>query len=518
MEDELMNEQPRGRFDGQSSNLQSVVHKAFADLSELWHGILDPAKSGAVSSEEMDPYFRVGQLLGQFRIDPVSLIEALRARLASLKEARISQQRIELGRCTTESVRIFDKELPDALEARTVTDQRLQKARADDPLRGWKGSRFEIAFYLLPSLFVLGAEVALAHQVTQEALLLQSPLYFSLALASLTLAFKFLSDRFFPDGNEEEHSGSKAGLAYLVVMLALFATLMWFVAALRTQKVVSDFADARSFSSGTVGWADLQTSPQPGSTPQPVVDPRTSPGATGTNSQDNLRKYSLQYAFYLSAILFPMLSGAGFSRAFRSLDVRAKHVRAQGTLQENKAALMTSEENYSQCLERLGHLRERAARAISALGPAAESLPGYIYRLISLVDDADARKELGKLAEAFLDNPSARGLSSLLSSVRSSLSPIEDDFVRNLQFEHLIGLSEVSLAAMSRRDLDLVAEELFGQLRGQIESGARYGRATGFEMFEGESRDKLLNVVDLKKYHSRFFDEALEDNESQTTT
>lgn len=496
-----MNEGTRARFETQTNAFQLAIQKAFDDLSGLWSSSVDGSKRIAASADSMVPYFRVGQLLGQFRILPADLISALRAHLSSLKEGRISQQKNEIGNCNAECLRIFEQELPGLRQEREKVQEALDVARRQRPLRGWRGSRGEFGFYLLPSLLLVGAEIALAQQITQEALLLANPLIFSLALASLTLAFKFLADRFFV---ENDGGLQKAGLYYLGTMLLLFVGLMYFVASLRTQKVVTDFADARMSVEG-VAWTD-----EPNGGPN-----QRHGGASPTSTDPELasRSVRLLYAFYISALLFPMLSGAGFSRAFRALDRRAEHKHFALDLDRLETRLTQVEASEGALIQRLSELRQRSARAIGALGPSSDSLAGFTHRLLLLVRDPTMRSAAESQASHFLETPSAKSLASFLSTVRGSNE--SDGFIERLQIEHLVGLLEVALAARDRRDVDLLAEELFTQIRGQIESGFRYGKVTGFEIFDGDSQDKLLRLVDLQKYHERFFASLTDDNGKQ---
>jgi len=221
-------------FSSQEASLQDALRQTLGALDALWAASLDGRQGGQATGGY--PFFRIGTQLGQFGSGPSFVVGAVNSRLAALASTATRDEKARIVALDTESGLLLARTLE--LEE----EQELQRSSMRALESEVNVGRQEWIWIILCGFFslaLISAEFALAQQVTQEALLLRNPLVFGLALASATLAFKLLADRFLKEANARSH------LIYVGAVLLLFLLLMGPMSILRTKIVMNTADDAQ---------------------------------------------------------------------------------------------------------------------------------------------------------------------------------------------------------------------------------------------------------------------------------
>lgn len=493
-------------FSSWEEQLQSAIGKALVNLdSRWWDCVRSPLSTSTSQSDSNSPFFQLGKRLGQFLIDPSLAQEAVASKLALLKETEAIRAKKRLGTLDAEAATIMTRLLPsfDGEKQRSLRSRDTIEARAPKP--GWRGNIWEILFYFIVSVALFAAEFSLATQITQEALLLRNPWVFSLALASLTLAFKFLADRFF--------SKTKAsGLIYIIIMIVLFLVLMVPVSILRTETVLNNVDDS-GFASGGVKWNTGEGSPQ-GEDPMGAAE---KPSASSSDAGEGRRSVRglvstsqyLKAAFFLSAVLFPLLSGAGFSRFQRSLAKLLAEKERRRQLIRGSQELTALEDEHRKARDRLSFLEEETSQIVVTLGESLGVAGLYVYRLTGLLAaTGQAREAVAEAAAALSETPSAATLDTLLAAIRKTEADpdVEQSLAeKTMQREYYVRLLTVAVTSRHRSKLDLLEEQLKAHVGAELAAGYELGKKTRFQVFSGESKDELMKMSELNDYHDVLF-------------
>ena len=494
-------------FSSWEEELQASIGKALDNLdSRWWDCVRSPLSTSPAHNNGSSPFFQLGKRLGQFLIGPSLAQEAVASKLALLKETEAIRSKKRLGTLDSEAATIMTRLLPefDSNKAQALEIKKMFESQGSKT--SWRGSLWEIVFYLSVSVALFIAEFSLATQITQEALLLRNPWVFSLALASLTLAFKFLADRFFTEKRSE--------LIYIVVMIALFFLLMIPVSVLRTETVLNNVDDI-GFTSSGVKWNSTEGSQQSENHENQMMPAERSPAqkpspASGQEGPDrkNVTGFLstalyLKSAFFLSAILFPLLSGAGFSRFQRSLEFFLQQKERARQIIRGGQELASLEEEHRKTRDRLSVLEEETSQIIVTLGESLSVTSLYIYRLTRLLDaDGSAQEGVAQAAAGLSENPTSETLDALLASIRKAEAEKAKtgSFIeQKLQMEFYIRLLSVAVTSRHRSKLELLEEQLKAHVGAEFAAGYELGRKTRFQVFSGESRTDLMQMSETQR-------------------
>jgi len=491
-------------FSSQEQQLQAAIGGALNELDARWWDCVRSPHSSTAGTSGGSAFFQLGKRLGQFLIQPTLAMAAVASKLALLKESEAIRSKKRLNALDAEATTICVRQIPQIDADRDAVLAAHLGFAGEQARSGWSGSLWEIILYLSISIALFVAEFSLATQITQEALLLRNPWVFSLALACLTLAFKFLADRFFKDTG-------RAGLVYLALMILLFLSLMLPVAVLRTETVLVN-SDELSLSSSGVPWSDGSNGssaigdPMPGGGAPPQRKVAQDPAGTSAVPEPSpylSKSFYLKTTFFLSSILFPLLSGAGFSRFQNALDIWRKDNERQGGLQLNRERLSEIEKEYKTAHERLSVMAEENSQIIVTLGDTLDGVGFYVSRICDLLG---AERALNDAGNALTKEARSETLGTFLTAVRAAADSGEP-WVK-LQLEYYVRLLTTAVNSRHTSKLDLLERQLISQISAEVEAGTSRSKRTRFQIFAGENTDELLRISDLNKYHRAVFVEG----------
>ena len=294
---------------------------------------------------------RYGQRLGELGLATEKAEKLTAGEVESLREASVRDAHSRLARLGSRAAFLLSTQLPSLTESRSRLAERLTangahwlEVRGDQPFR-WH--RF--LFYLIPAFLVLGAEGALAEDITRSAFHLKGYLWFlfPIALLSLPLVFKE-----FLDWKRLNRLHKGYVIAILVLLVLLLLPLSW----TRSKEVFGGSRRAPQ-SAGFDPFAST-----PGAAPaSPQVAPPPRAG-----SQEKL--YLLTGIFSIFGALFPMVSGLCFYRAWEIADRGLEGWRLRKEGKETTRELEAVDSRIGACRTELDAIQQESVKLIASLG------------------------------------------------------------------------------------------------------------------------------------------------------
>jgi len=484
-----------GELAQRASSVQSLIDHCVESIEHEWDGQFGRPHP---SSEEAKGQrcFALGQRLGELRVDARDVVDVASAKLEALQEKERILAEGDLAQADDRLLMTLSIEIPSAQANLEVLEKERSDAAKALELEGGETTKFGIYLYPILALAPLVAEFALAWQVTQDALALQQPWLFAIALSvASALVFKLIAD-----ARLSGQDGGSGAVKYRRFMIAMLVALLVPLSFLRTE-VIAD-SGSSDFRSQVREVLSKQKATSGGDQENDSRDHRPEAGLTLLPS-GSIRFFLLFIALLSAGFLFPMLSGLTFQLGQKAVSAERAARRRKERFVRASASVERQREEISGLIEQGLKSSRVIAERVSIAGEAARArrISALVGKLRKVFPESESDPELQSAGQAAVDSHDRSSVESFIAiceaRIASKSRPGEDLAARHCidSLRHLVDNSHVSV--------EEIGKALLNRFKGEIQAGFKCGVTTGFEIFDDQEIRKLVRDVDLRKYHAR---------------
>jgi hypothetical protein len=483
-------------------DLRGVGNELAGLASELSHSLRSDWVRG-VAEDEPDPSsnimekstavcIRWGQRLGELSLSTARAETLAESEVDSLHEASVRDSHSRLARMGSRASFLLSTRLPALMEHRSSLTERLTnlsarwlKERGDYPFR-WH--RF--LFYLIPALLVLGAEGALAEDITRSAFRLKGVLWFlfPIALLSLPLIFKELLEWGKLDRLQKGYV-----VTLLVLLLALLIPLSW----TRSNEVFRGSVRAAAAASSDPFATAPNTPGAPAASP-PVGMPQR-PGSDG-------KLLLLSSIFAIFGALFPMVSGLCFYRAWGMADKGLECWRVRKEGEQTRKELDAIDAQIGTCRTELDSNQHETVKLIAGLSSGDRFVEKMVADLVGSLHGAgpeivaSVKQKIGATLGEWGWPELAKWLALEVEALELSGGPLQQVRVK-FQKDLLSGVAQIDKGD----SLGNQAETLKKRIRAALSEGYEVGTQAPFAVMATHSPEEMVELVRQRKLRDALF-------------
>jgi len=435
---------------------------------------------------------RYGQRLGELSLSTERAEVLVDNEVESLREASVRDSHSRLARLGSRAAFLLSTQLPTLMARRGLLAELLTslsagwlKVRGDRPFR-WH--RF--FFYLIPAILVLGAEGALAEDITRNAFRLKGHFWvlFPIALLSLPLIFKEFLEWEQLKRLQKYYVG-----VLLTILLLLLVPLSW----IRSNEVFRGGGRPASgpdpFAASSTPGAGLPTpgSPLEGATPRP-------------KSQSKI--VLLTSIFVMFGILFPMVSGLCFYRAWESADQGLESWRLRKELDRTRREVDAVDRQIGLCRTELDSNQHETIKLIANLSSGDRFVEKMIADLVGSLRGAGP-EILARVKQQIESARSDGGWPVLAKQLALDVEALElsGDALHQahvkFQKDLLSGIAQIEVG----NSLARLAEGLKRRIRAALSEGHHVGSEAPFAVMAVHSPEEMVQLVRQRKLRDALF-------------
>lgn len=514
--------------------------------------------------------FRYGQRLGEINLSPSRALARMESEIDSLRDESVRTSHGRLASIGSLAWSLLHHEIPSLVRSREQLETELAAAQVEaSSLRQQKPFYWHrLAFFIVPAIALLAAELAMGEEITRTALRLSGKLWwlFMAALLALPLIFKQLL---------EWKAHDRFSRGYLVALLSLVVVALFPLSYLRSEQAMrlvlrtrgsasasstnnpfatpsanppieaargGDRASPDPFAPMVGGGTDDPFAPSPAldgtgevaggddpftdtfsgsvtpsGTPQTDRTSNTPTGpsdvaARGTGS--GRRTWPLTLTFLMLGLVFPMLSGLAFAKTLEQADTYYEGRRLRARIQAAQKELAAIQTSFKLSQTQLANHQAEILSLVEGLGDSndfADKIIGDLMTSLGQLEN-DASADLLSRIEQLRDL-GLKEMSKRLSREVGGLK-IHGDMVLATQIKYYADLIGGIAQIDGGKSLAKLAQSRKGTLRTTLLDGYEAGRAAAFALLRSYPPEEKLEMVENRRFHDALFRELGEGHDS----